>query len=110
VAAPRNATRCLQRIRESEGGAVAVPDSAILESINVLAATCGVLAEPAAAASLAGLRAARDEGLVGPEERIVLLITGHGLKDIPAVSRGVISPDPLEPDLGAVADRLGLQR
>jgi threonine synthase len=87
---------------------VAVTDTAIVEAIHYLARHCGVLAEPAAAASLAGLRAALKDGLVGDEERIVLLITGHGLKDVRAVSRGVDHPDPVEPNLDAVAERLRL--
>jgi threonine synthase len=108
VEAPRNAILCLRRIRESGGAAVAVPDSAILEAIPFLARHTGVLAEPAAATSLAGLTGAVEEGLVGREERIVLMITGHGLKDVPAVSRGVSHPEPIQPELEAVAVRLGI--
>ncbi len=87
---------------------MAVPDSAILEAIPFLAKHSGVFAEPAAAAALPGLQAALDEGLVGKDERIVLLVTGNGLKDIPAASAGVPRPDPIEPRLEAVAARLGL--
>ncbi len=106
VEAPRNAILCLRRIRESGGGAVAIPDSAILEAISLLARTAGVLAEPAAAAALAGLRAGLAKGLVEPDERIVLLVTGHGLKDIQAAARTVVDPEPIEPRLAAVAERL----
>jgi threonine synthase len=108
VEAPRNAILCLRRIRESGGGAVAVPDSAILEAIPFLARHSGVFAEPAAAASLPGLRAALEEDLVGEDERIVLLVTGNGLKDVPAASLRVREPDPIEPRLEAVATRLGI--
>jgi threonine synthase len=108
VEAPRNAILCLERIRESAGAAVAVPDSAILKAIPFLARHTGILAEPAAAASLAGLEPALREGLIGRDERIVLLVTGHGLKDIPAVSREVTHPDPIDLRLEAVAARLGI--
>ncbi|MFH1766109.1 MAG: threonine synthase [Gemmatimonadota bacterium] len=108
VEAPRNAILCLRRIRESGGATVAVPDSAILEAIPFLAQHSGVFAEPAAASALPGLQTALDEGLVGKEDRIVLLVTGNGLKDIPAASQRVIHPDPIEPRLEAVAARLGL--
>ncbi|MBT8396860.1 MAG: threonine synthase [Gemmatimonadetes bacterium] len=108
VEAPRNAILCLRRIRESGGGAVAVPDRGILESISFLARNSGVFGEPAAAAALAGLKAGLEEGLVGSDERIVLLITGHGLKDVPAASEHVTRPGPIEPHLDAVADRLGI--
>jgi threonine synthase len=108
VEAPRNAILCLRRIRESSGGAVSVSDPAILEAIGFLARHCGVFAEPAGAASLPGLKAALGEGLVSNDERIVLLVTGNGLKDIPAASRSVQEPDPIEAHLDAVAARLGI--
>lgn len=108
VEAPRNAALCLSRIRNTGGGAVAVPDAAILEAIPLLARSSGVLAEPAAAAVLPGLKTALDQRLVGKDERIVLLVTGHGLKDIPAASRAIHQPDPIDPQLDAVAERLRL--
>lgn len=107
VQAPRNAILCLKRIRESGGGAVAVSDEAILEAIPYLARHTGVFAEPAGAAALAGLHVALTEGLVGREERVVLLVTGTGLKDVPAASRTVERPTPIRPELDAVAERLG---
>jgi threonine synthase len=108
VEAPRNALLCLQRIRESGGAALAVQDPAILEAIPLLARTSGVLAEPAAAAAVAGLKSALSEGFVDRGERIVLLITGHGLKDLSAASRSVKRPEAIEPRVEAVAERLGL--
>jgi threonine synthase len=108
VEAPRNAILCLKRIRDSRGSAVTVLDEAILEAIPFLARHTGVFAEPAAAAALPGLRAALEAGLVERDERIVLLITGNGLKDVPAATRAVPEPEPVEPRLEAVAARLGL--
>jgi threonine synthase len=108
VEAPRNALLCLRRIRESGGAAVAVQDEEILQAIPFLARTSGVLAEPAAAAAVAGLKAALSEGLVHPDEEFVLFITGHGLKDLSAASRSVARPEPIEPRLEAVAKNLGL--
>ncbi|MFQ5530277.1 MAG: pyridoxal-phosphate dependent enzyme, partial [Gemmatimonadota bacterium] len=106
VESPRNAILALQRIRESGGGAVAVEDAAILESIPFLARHTGVFAEPASAAALAGLRLALDEGLVSRDERIVLLVTGSGLKDVPAASRAIERLTSIPPDIGAVERRL----
>lgn len=110
VQAPRGGLLCLRRVRESGGGGVAVADEAILEAIARLAQTTGVFAEPAAAAPLAGLRAALDEGLVERRERVVLLVTGTGLKDVPAAARAVQPPPPIPPHLEAVAERLELYR
>ena len=106
VERPRNAILALQRIRESGGGGVVVDDQSILESIPFLARHTGVFAEPAAAASLAGLRGALADGLVSRDERIVLLVTGSGLKDVPAASRAIERLVSIPPDIGAVERRL----
>ncbi len=107
VQAPRNALLCLRQVRESGGAGVVVSDDAILDAIARLARTTGVFAEPAAAAALAGLEVALDEGLIARDERTVLLVTGTGLKDVPAAMRAVHRPPPVAPDLAAVAERLG---
>jgi threonine synthase len=106
VNAPRNAAMALARVRASGGTGVVVPDTAIVTAIALLARTCGVFAEPAGAAALAGLLVARSTGLVAPSDRVVLLVTGNGLKDI-AAARGAVSlPRPIAPELAAVADLL----
>ena len=108
VEVPRAARLALRRIRSSGGTGVAVDDQAIVAAIGRLAATTGVFAEPAAAAALAGLEAALELGLVDRDERVVLLITGAGLKDVPSAARAVVIPDPVEPDLDAVMGRLSI--
>ena len=102
VGAPRNAIMALAAVRASRGAGVVVPDAAILAGIGTLARAAGVFAEPAAAAALAGLLAALDEGLVGRDERVVLLVTGTGLKDVAAAARTVTIPPPIAPELDAV--------
>jgi threonine synthase len=109
VEAPRNARLCLRQIRSSGGGAVTVSDTDILAAIPTLASHSGVFAEPAAAATVAGLEAALDAGLVERNESVVLLVTGTGLKDVPAAARAVSRPEPVAPSLEMVARRLGLQ-
>jgi threonine synthase len=99
VAAPRNAAMAVAKVRASHGAGVTVPDEAILAAIGMLARLGGVFAEPAGAAALAGLIAARDEGLVAADERVVLLVTGNGLKDVAAAGRAVTLPRPVPPDL-----------
>lgn len=106
VSAPRNARLALRRIRESEGGGVTVFDEAIIESIARLARSSGVFAEPAAAASLAGLDAALEAGVIDRSERVVLVVTGTGLKDRDAAARAVSLPEAVAPSIGALAERL----
>jgi threonine synthase len=83
-----------------------VSDKAIIKAVAELARKTGVFAEPAGAAPLAGLQAALDKGLVDRDERVVLLVTGTGLKDIPAASRAVQKPSPIPLRIEAVAKRL----
>jgi len=62
---------------EASGGAIAsVSDDEILHAWRRLARDEGLLCEPASAASVAGLPALAREG-----ERVVAVLTGHGLKD-----------------------------
>ena len=103
---PRNARLCLAEVRASGGAGVAVPDEAILAAQARLARLAGVFAEPAAAAALAGLEAALSEDLVAPDERVVLMVTGTGLKDVPAAARSIRLPEPVAPTLDAVAEQV----
>jgi threonine synthase len=61
-----------------------------------------LFAEPAGAAALAGLEAALEEGLVDRDERVVLMITGNGLKDVDAADRALPSLEPVEASLEGV--------
>jgi threonine synthase len=106
VGAPRNARAALRAVRDSGGAGIVVSDDAIVEAIALLAASSGVFAEPAGAAALAGLLAARAEGLVGADECVVLMVTGSGLKDVAAAASAVMLPRPVAADLDAVAAAL----
>lgn len=106
VEMPRNAICCLAEVRRSDGAGIIVADDAILASIPKLARTTGVFAEPAGAAALAGLESALEEGLVDRGERVVLMVTGSGLKDVAAAAQAVPVPDAVEPALEAVEKAL----
>ncbi|RLF98431.1 MAG: threonine synthase [Thaumarchaeota archaeon] len=71
----------LKAIKSSGGSAIMVEEDEILEFIKLLAKTEGILAEPAAAASIAALKIAVDDGLIDRSEKVVCMITGSGLKD-----------------------------
>jgi threonine synthase len=79
---PRDRLKAMAAVEETGGSYIRVSDEAILGAIPPLARASGVFAEPAGAASFAGLIAAANQGLVGAGERIVVLNTGNGLKDI----------------------------
>ena len=99
---PRDRIKALHAVIDSQGAYVRVSDEEILAAIPALARGCGVFAEPAAAAAYAGLVRAVCDGLVDPEEHIVVMSTGSGLKDIPAAIRSVAQPPVIAPDLADV--------
>jgi threonine synthase len=66
-----------------------------------------VFAEPAAAAAYAGLVRAVEKGLVAPTDRVVVLATGSGLKDVASAMKAVqVQPPVVEPTLAAVKHAL----
>ncbi len=67
---------------EASGGAIdKITDEKILEGYQMLAACEGVFAEPASAITVAGLVKAYDEGKFEEGQKVVLVLTGNGLKD-----------------------------
>jgi threonine synthase len=105
VSLPRDGEAAVKAIRESGGFGVTVSDAAILAAIGELARGSGVFAEPAAAASWAGLKEAVRRGLVDPSWRVVALVTGNGLKDVAAAMKTAGEPRVIPPD-PAVLDTL----
>ncbi len=82
---PRDGYRAIRAVRETGGTYVQVRDAEILQAIAALGAE-GIFAEPAAAASLAGLQTALQDRTLAAELQsgspVLLLNTGSGLKDI----------------------------
>jgi threonine synthase len=82
----------------SHGKVAAVSDAQILDAYRFLAAKEGVFCEPASAASVAGVLA---HG-AGDAERVVCVLTGHGLKDPQTALAHAGAVVPCEPDIAAV--------
>jgi threonine synthase len=100
---PRDRLKAMAAVTETAGAYLTVTDAEILAAIPALARGCGVFAEPAGAAAYAGLLKAIEQGMVSAEERIVVINTGNGLKDIASAMNSVaeIGPAPyyVEPNL-----------
>ncbi|HID03853.1 MAG TPA: threonine synthase, partial [Desulfobacterales bacterium] len=100
---PRDRIKALAAVTETNGAYVCISDDEILNAIPELARGVGVFAEPAGAAAYAGLVKAVADGLVQPDERIVVLNTGNGLKDIKSTMTSVemvgSKPHHIEPTL-----------
>jgi threonine synthase len=94
--------------RDASGGRIsAVTDDEILAAYRALARHEGIFCEPASAASVAGVSKAALAGELEPDDTVVCVLTGHGLKDPTTAEKQV--PPFLEsaPTVGAVAVALG---
>ncbi len=85
VKTPSNAHWALKSINESKGKSIRVSDAEIRKAQSKLAQDAGVFAEPSSSATLAGLQKAISQKWINTNECVVLLVTGHGLKNINAV-------------------------
>jgi threonine synthase len=77
---PVNLIKCLRALEWTDGTVRHVSDQAILDAKAQVGAG-GMGCEPASAASVAGARLLREEGVIGQSERVVCILTGHQLKD-----------------------------
>jgi threonine synthase len=92
---------------ESEGAIMAVTDREILAAYRRIARE-GLFAEPASAASVAGLLRLAAEGTLPRGSTVVCVLTGHGLKDPEWAITGAAEPSTVPADPDAVAAELGL--
>ncbi len=102
VSIPSNAHLARKAVLESGGFSLTVSDAEILQAQGVLAARTGIFAEPACSAVVAALKKLRGSKRLGRKEQIVLLITGHGLKDVETAMRNIQLPKAVEPTLTGV--------
>jgi threonine synthase len=107
---PRDRIKAMNAVTETNGAYLRVTDDEILAAVPVLARGSGVFAEPAGAAAHAGLIAAVDRGLVGADDRVVVLSTGSGLKDVASAMKAVAmaktEPMRIAPSLSALQEAL----
>ncbi len=87
VDVPRNGTHALSKLKAHGGRGVIVGDGEILVAQKQLASRTGLFAEPSSSAAYAGFLKMRLT--IDPESRVVLLITGSGLKDTDGAARGL---------------------
>ena len=87
IGSPASWKKALRAVRDSGGIMEAVTDDEILAAQRLLARLEGVFVEPASASSIAGMKKLIEVGLVGADERVTCVVTGHGLKDPEIVSQ-----------------------
>lgn len=93
---------------QSQGAIDMVSDEEILEAYSLLAQAEGVFCEPASAASVAGLTKWAKEHEFTQTDRIVCILTGHGLKDPDTAVKRSPKPMSVEADLATVLSAMGL--
>ncbi len=104
VGIPRDGIKALRAVRESKGRLIAVSDEAILDAMRILGRQAAVFAEPAGATAFAGLLKMLKEERIHPDEQVVVLVTGNGLKDADSAIIAGGQPQLIEPTLEAVDD------
>jgi len=105
IGSPADGDFAVSTARETGGAIHAVPEDEVGENMALLARTTGVFGETAAGVTLGALRAAVDAGHVGSADRVVLLVTGDGLKTLGPVSF-TYEPIPIAPDADAFLDEV----
>jgi threonine synthase len=109
IGAPVSWKKAVNAIRDSDGTAETVSDDEILEAQKLLARVEGIFVEPASASSIAGLIKLVKSGVIGKDERVVCVTTGHGLKDPDTAIKSSEKPIEVEADMKAIEDALGLK-
>lgn len=82
IGAPGDGTLVVDAVRTRHGSAATATDQEIFEAIDLLGATEGILTEPAGGTTIASTARLAQEGKIGPEETVVAVISGNGLKTL----------------------------
>ncbi|HBA91422.1 MAG TPA: threonine synthase, partial [Anaerolineaceae bacterium] len=104
---PRDGIRAVRAARDTGGEYLTVTDEEIIAAIGEIGKT-GIFAEPAGAAAFAGLKKAVREGKIGPDDPVLVINTGSGLKDIRAALKSVNEAPVILPTLTALKKHLGI--
>src|SRR6195952_207531 len=82
IGAPGDGPLVVDAVRSRGGAASPPPDPEIWEAIDLLGATEGILTEPAGGTTIATVGQLAAQGKIGPDETVVAIISGNGLKTI----------------------------
>ena len=105
VPSPFAGRQMLRVLRDSGGGAVAVSERAIADAQRLLARLEGIWTAPEGAALVAALGQLKEAGQVSAEARIVLVLTGTGIKYDPPALPAPVDLDGADDDVVAQVTR-----
>jgi threonine synthase len=80
IGSPADGRYALELARRTAGSIESIPDEGTAAAIRTIAATEGVFSETAGGVTLAAAQAARESGVIGEDDEVVVLLTGNGLK------------------------------
>ena len=92
IGSPADGVPSLELARGSGGSIEGISDEAVVAAIRDLAETEGILTETAGGVTVAALRKAIERGVIGPEDEVVLVISGNGLKTLDVLEADVRAP------------------
>jgi threonine synthase len=101
---PADGYFAIDAVKSTGGGMAAVTDEEIVEGIRLLARTEGIFAETAGGVTIATLQKLAASGVIRADERVVVYITGHGLKTLDAVAEVVGPTATIRPTIEAFHD------
>lgn len=102
IGAPVSSIKAMNAIFDSNGYSETVTDEEILDAQKYLARKEGIGVEPASAASIAGLKKLREEGVIDKGERVACVVTGHLLKDPNTAIDACTKPVEVSSDINAL--------
>src|SRR4051794_7977294 len=108
IGSPADGDLAAATARDSGGAIHAVAEDQIVDNIALLAETTGVFGETAPAVTLGALRTAVERGQLGESDRVVLLVTGDGLKT-PGLVADRYDPIRVQADADQILETLGVQ-
>jgi threonine synthase len=89
---PADGYQVLQTVRATGGAGTAVSDDQIIDAIRLLAETEGIFTEPAGGTTLGGTIDLIQRGVIGPDDSVVVCVTGNGYKTAEVVSGRLAEP------------------
>jgi threonine synthase len=104
---PADGVFALDVARKTGGAVDHVTDEEIVDGIKLLAETTGIFTETAGGVTTAVLKKLAERGDIGSDERVVLCITGEGLKTLDAV-RSVVTTHDVEPTIESFDEALAV--
>lgn len=102
----RNGYTAVNDLKSAEGEMILVSDDEILSAQNYVSKMSGIFCEPSSAASFAGFL--KFKGSISKNKSVVLLLTGHGLKDIDSAVKSIKFPKIFEADIDYIIDNINL--